>query len=150
MKGYKSILYIGVLLIMVCILTGCFKKKIRIENLKSFHYSYSVGYYMNAKDNISASSLYNHHQEMLRIEADKLHELLEMQYLPKIINMDNLEEFNKAFADYKGKILTLMSATTKFKENILVDIENHPDYIDYNLLKNLSNNSRKQSLKKKK
>ena len=48
MKGYKSILYIGVLLIMVCLLTGCFKKKIRIENLKSFHYSYSVGYYMNA------------------------------------------------------------------------------------------------------
>ena len=112
--------------------------------------TYIFGYYMNAKDNISASSLYNHHQEMLRIEADKLHELLEMQYLPKIINMDNLEEFNKAFADYKGKILTLMSATTKFKENILVDIENHPDYIDYNLLKNLSNNSRKQSLKKKK
>ena len=60
----------------------------------------------------------------------------------KIINMENLEEFNKAFAEYKGKVLTLMSATTKFKENILIDIENHPDYIDYNLLKNPSNSSK--------
>jgi hypothetical protein len=48
MKGYIKILYIGVLIVMVCLLTGCFKKKIRVENLKSFHYSYSVGYYMNA------------------------------------------------------------------------------------------------------
>ena len=29
-----------------------------------------------------------------------------------------------------------MSAITKFRENLLVDIENHPDYIDYNILKN--------------
>ena len=94
------------------------------------------------KDNKSTNNLYIHHQEMLRIEADLLHELLEMQYLPKIINMENLEEFNKAFAEYKGKVLTLMSATTKFKENILIDIENHPDYIDYNLLKNPSNSSK--------
>ena len=34
-----------------------------------------------------------------------------------------------------------MSATSKFIENILVDIENHPDNIDYNLLKNISNNT---------
>ena len=48
MKGYKTFLYIGVLIIMLGLLTGCFKRKIRIENLKSFHYSYSVGWYMNA------------------------------------------------------------------------------------------------------
>ena len=29
-----------------------------------------------------------------------------------------------------------MSAIGKFRENLLNDIENHPDYIDYNLLKN--------------
>ena len=35
-----------------------------------------------------SNSLYSHHQEMLRVEADKLHELLEMQHLPKIIALD--------------------------------------------------------------
>ena len=99
------------------------------------------------KENLEKSirSLYIHHQEMLRVEADKLHELLEMQYLPKIIKIDSLDEFNKAFADYKGKILSIKSSTLKFKENILVEIENHPDYIDYKLLNStLQNNSKKK------
>ena len=95
--------------------------------------TYIFGYYMKKNQ---GNTLYTHHQEMLRIEADKLHELLEMQHLPKIIEIELLEDFNKAFAEYKEKILTLMSATTKFKESILVDIENHPDYIDFNMLKN--------------
>ena len=102
--------------------------------------TYIFGYYMKEnKDNKNnVNSLYIHHQEMLRREADLLHELLEMQELPNIININNLEVFNKEFALYKGKILSLMSATSKFIENILVDIENHPDYIDYNLLKNVN------------
>ena len=103
------------------------------------------------KTNQSTNSLYIHHQEMLRIEADKLHELLEMNYLNKIIEVDELEDFNKKFAEFKGKILTIMSTTIKFKENILIDIENHPDYIDYNLLKNIgSSNVNSSTLKKKK
>ena len=89
----------------------------------------------------SQTSLYRHHQEILRREADTLHELLELQELPKIIDINELEEFNKKFAEYKGKTLTIMSAIYKFKENVLVEIENHPDYIDYNLLKNSSNSS---------
>ena len=47
-KGYIRFLYIGLLIIMVSSLTGCFKRKVKIEDLKSFHYSYTVGYYMNA------------------------------------------------------------------------------------------------------
>ena len=98
--------------------------------------TYIFGYYMRANKEIeSQTSLYRHHQEMLRREADTLHELLELQDLPKIIAINELEEFNKKFAEYKGRLLTIMSAIFKFKENILVDIENHPDYIDYNLLK---------------
>ena len=113
--------------------------------------TYIFGYYMkDNKTNQSTNSLYIHHQEMLRIEADKLHELLEMNYLNKIIEIDELEEFNKNFAEFKGKILTIMSTTIKFKENILVDIENHPDYIDYNLLKNLASSSTPSSTSKKK
>ena len=103
--------------------------------------TYIFGYYMkeNKGSKNGVNSLYIHHQEMLRREADLLHELLEMQELPNIININNLEEFNKEFANYKGRVLSLMSATSKFIENILVDIENHPDYIDYNLLKNANN-----------
>ena len=89
----------------------------------------------------SQTSLYRHHQEMLRREADTLHELLELQDLPKIIAINELEEFNKKFAEYKGRLLTIMSAIYKFKENILVDIENHPDYIDYTLLKTIGGSS---------
>ena len=96
--------------------------------------TYIFGYYM--KNDTNKGTLYKHHQEMLRVEADKLHELLEMEELPKILKIIELEEFNKNFANYKDKILTIMSATTKFKEGILVDIENNPDYIDYNFLKN--------------
>ena len=47
--------------------------------------TYIFGYYMNEKTNKSASSLYIHHQEMLRVDADRLHELLEMNYLNKIV-----------------------------------------------------------------
>ena len=100
--------------------------------------TYIFGYYMKEDKN---NQLYNYHQEMLRREADLLHELLEMQELPTILSIVNLEEFNKEFANYKGRVLSLMSATSKFIENILVDIENHPDNIDYNLLKNISNNT---------
>ena len=98
--------------------------------------TYIFGYYMKSNKN-SGASLYNHHQEMLRREADRLHELLEMGELSKIINIITLEEFNKEYAKFKGKILSLIGATMKFKENILSEIENHPELIDYNLLKNI-------------
>ena len=55
--------------------------------------TYIYGYFMKANTN----KLYIHHQEMLRKEADLLHELLELDEL--------------------------------------TDIENNPDYIDYDLLK---------------
>ena len=115
--------------------------------------TYIFGYYMKETLEKSIKSLYIHHQEMLRVEADKLHELLEMQYLPKIIKINSLDEFNKAFAEYKGKILSIKSSTLKFKENILVEIENHPDYIDYNLFQesaSSSNTNTKVSGRKKK
>ena len=49
---------------------------------------------------------------------------------------DNLEEFNKQFSHFKGEVLSLISATMKFKENNLDEIEKHPEYIDYNMFKN--------------
>ena len=103
--------------------------------------TYVYGYYMKTTKNkkTSETSLYIHHQEMLRRDADQLHELLEMGELSKIIKIEILDDFNKKYATFKGKILSLMSATTKFKENILSEIENHPELIDYNFLKNSDN-----------
>ena len=94
--------------------------------------TYIYGYFM--KD--SYISLYTHHQDLLRKEADLLHELLELDEMPRILAITVLNDFNKDFSIYKGRIRSLMSAITKFRENLLVDIENHPDYIDYNILKN--------------
>lgn len=97
--------------------------------------TYIFGYYMK---NSNTTSLYKHHQEMLRRNADLLHDKIEMKYLSDIMAEDNLEEFNKKFSIFKGEVLSLISATMKFKENILDEIEKHPEYIDYNMLKNAS------------
>ena len=97
--------------------------------------TYVFGYYM--KDS-NSTSLYKHHQEMLRRNADYLHDKIEMKYLADIMAEDNLEEFNKKFNFFKGEVKSLIGATMKFKENILEEIEKHPEYIDYNILKNTS------------
>ncbi len=94
--------------------------------------TYIFGYFMIGQEN----SLYTHHQEMLRKEADLLHELIELNELPRIIDITSIDDFNKEFSIYKGNLKSRMSAIGKFRENLLNDIENHPDYIDYNLLKN--------------
>ena len=94
--------------------------------------TYIFGYYMKSKLN---SSLYEHHQEMLRREADLLHEKLEMTNLIDILSIDEKEQFNKEFNMYKEKVQSLMGETIKFKNNILEDIEKHPEYIDYNAIK---------------
>ena len=88
------------------------------------------------KKNQKNNSLYEHHQEMLRREADLLHERLEMRYLTDILIINDKEKFNKEFTSYKEKVNSLISTTNKFKANILEDIDKHPEYIDYNALKN--------------
>ena len=39
---------------------------------------------------------------------------------------------------YKENVQSLIGAAIKFKDNILDDIEKHPEYIDYNAIKNAS------------
>ena len=95
--------------------------------------TYIFGYYMKKME---SASLYIHHQEMLRRNADLLHDKIEMKYLNDIMAEENLEAFNKKFSVFKGEVLSLISATLKFKENILDEIEKHPEYIDYNMFKN--------------
>ena len=97
--------------------------------------TYVFGYYM--KENKS-NSLYEHQQELLRRESDLLHERIEMRYLNDILTENDNEKFVKEFNKYKGNVLSLIGTTTKFKDNILEDIEKHPEYIDYNAIKNSS------------
>ena len=93
--------------------------------------TYIFGYYMKKH----SKSLYEHHQEMLRREADLLHEKIEMRYLTDILSIIEEEKFKKDFIAYKEKVISLTNTTNKFKNNILEDIEKHPEYIDYNTLK---------------
>ena len=96
--------------------------------------TYIFGYFMKISNN--NISLYIHHQELLRKNADLLHNKIEMNDLNRILTEDNNEIFNKRFNIFKGEVHSLISATNKFKENFLDEIEYHPDYIDYNMLKN--------------
>ncbi len=50
-KGiYKRVIYLGVLIVMSIWLAGCIRigKSVKIGEIESFHYSYSVGYAMDA------------------------------------------------------------------------------------------------------
>ena len=85
-----------------------------------------------------SKSLYEYNQEMLRREADLLHEKIEMRYLNDILSIINEEQFKKDFENYKQNVIKLTDTTNKFKNNILEDIEKHPEYIDYNTLKSAS------------
>ena len=93
--------------------------------------TYIFGYYMKK----NSKSLYEYHQEMLRREADLLHEKIEMRYLTDILSIIEEVKFKKDFIVYKEKVISLTNTTNKFKDNILEDIEKHPEYIDYNTLK---------------
>ena len=97
--------------------------------------TYVFGYYMKKN---KSNSLYELQQEMLRRESDLLHEKLEMKYLNDILAESDTEKFNKEFIKYKENVQSLIGAAIKFKDNILVDIEKHPEYIDYNAIKNAS------------
>ena len=96
--------------------------------------TYIFGYYMKK----NSKSLYEYNQEMLRREADLLHEKIEMRYLNDILSIINEEQFKKDFENYKQNVIKLTDTTNKFKNNILEDIEKHPEYIDYNTLKSAS------------
>ena len=92
-------------------------------------------YYM--KQNNNKVKLFQHTQSILSTQSDILHELLELNELPDIMKIDNFDEFNKKYLSYKGHIISLISSIAKYRENILVDIENDPSLIDFDLLKEI-------------
>ena len=94
---------------------------------------YVFGYYM--KQNINKKALIEYNQYMLNRECDLLHELLELESLPNIIMIEELEQFNKEFMKYKGHVISLISSISQFRKNILEDIENDDQLIDYDFIK---------------
>ena len=98
-------------------------------------YTYVFGYYMKQSSN--KVKIFEHSQSILSTQGDILHGLLELDELTEIIKIDNYTEFNKKYLSYKGHVLSLISSIAKYRENILVDIENDPSLIDYNLLKQI-------------
>ena len=95
-KGYIRYLYIGVLIIMVSMLTGCFKKKIIINDLKSFHYSYSVGYYMYA--NVSYDITIKDDKYLVKIKDAGMPEEEAREY---ILNKEKIKELEEIINDNK-------------------------------------------------
>ena len=102
-----------------------------IESHQILKNTYIYGYFITNKD---YSSIFRHQQEILRVKVDLLHDKIEMNLL-EILKEDNPEAFKKIFNSFKGEVFSLMGAIEKFKENILVDIETHPEFIDYDILK---------------
>ncbi len=95
--------------------------------------TYVFGYYIQEK--ASQKPLFEHNQFLLEKNADRLHELMENeQYIPKIFKTDNFDEFNKLFTNFKGEVVNLSTATIKYKENLLNEIEtNMLDIVNFKL-----------------
>jgi ariadne-1 len=96
--------------------------------------TYVFGFYM--QDTATQKPLFEHNQYLLEKNADRLHELMENeQYLPKIFKTENFDEFNKLWANFKGEVVNLSTATLKYKENLLSEIEtNMLDIVNFKLL----------------
>ena len=94
-------------------------------------------YFMKSSDSFY---LFMYQQEMLRRNADLLHEKIdiEIKYLYDIIAEDNWKEFVETFNTFKEEVQRLIDATQKFKEKILEEIEGNPESIDYKNFENIS------------
>lgn len=91
--------------------------------------TYIFGYYMKE---VPEKHLFEHNQNLLEKDADQLHEMMEDGRIEKLIQIDNFEEFNKEFTMFKANIINLSTATTKYQENLLTEIETKMlEFINY-------------------
>ena len=97
--------------------------------------TYIFGYFI--KNNSNKKSMFEFNQSLLNGQSDLLHELLELDSLPKIIKIYNFEEFNKEFTEYKGRVNSLIGSISKYRNNVLNEVENDLNIIDYDLLKKI-------------
>lgn len=102
------------------------KARIRLKN------TYIFGYYLiDCKE----KSLFEYQQKILEREADLLHEYLEGGEIPKILKLENFEDFGKNFTEFKVRITNLYSVTQNYMNNLINDIEMRMlVLVDYNSL----------------
>jgi len=61
----------------------------------------------------------------LESNADRLHEMMENETKKNLLEIDNFEEFSKKWNLFKANVTNLSSATLKYLENLLSEIENN-------------------------
>ncbi|MCQ2821038.1 MAG: hypothetical protein MJ252_27585 [archaeon] len=103
-----------------------------IDCRRMLKYSYCLGFYLKETKEIE---LYEHHQYSLDSLTDRLHECLEQEEIPRLLQIENLAEFNREFEAFRSKVINLKSTINTFKDNLLKDFEGKMDnLIDYDLL----------------
>ena len=106
--------------------------------------TYIFGYYMQntsyssdekSSKIVKVKTLFEYQQKLLEDNVQKLLELLEDNSINTLIDCDNSKDFNKEFANFKGKIINLYKATEKFQLNLEEEIEHKMVvYIAYSLI----------------
>ena len=56
--------------------------------------------------------------------TDRLHEMMEKNEIPDLLEIGNIEEFNSAFISFRNRVINLMGSITTYKSNLLDEIEN--------------------------
>lgn len=96
--------------------------------------TYIFGYYM--KDGCKERQLFEHNQNLLEKDADKLHEMMENETKKKLLELENYERFMKEWNIFKANVINLSTVTIKYQENLLNEIENKMmDLVDYKAVK---------------
>jgi ariadne-1 len=105
-----------------------------IHGRRTLKYTYVFGYYMIT---CGEKTLFEYNQFLLDRDTDKLHGMMEGEMSKKILELENYEEFNKSFMEFKNNVINLLSTINNYKEKLLSEIENKMiDKIDYKLFEN--------------
>ena len=96
--------------------------------------TYVFGYYLKKCKEIA---LFEHNQSLLDANTDRLHEMLEQESIPNLLNLTQVSDFNIAFMSFRNKVINLMSSMQTYKTNLLDEIENKMiNLINYTALNN--------------
>lgn len=96
-----------------------------IDSRRTLLNSYIFGFYLiEESKGQNDKKLFEFHQGTLESNSDKIHGLLENTQIEALLCIDNLEEFNNNFKTFKNNVIDLYTATNKFCQNLLSNIEN--------------------------
>jgi ariadne-1 len=93
-----------------------------IKARRTLKNTYIFGFYMK---NVNQRQLFEHNQYLLESNADRLHEMMENETKKKLLDICIFEDFTKEWTLFKANVTNLSSATLKYLENLLIEIENN-------------------------